>query len=83
MTRYFFNVWDDDRLIADEDGIEIPDDPNLEQWLRVAAAEVLAEEEWQADRIANRRFEVIDENGLLVLVASFLDLQNSQQPNDY
>ncbi len=75
MPRYFFHVRDDGKLVEDLEGVELPDIPELKDWLLTAAREVLSEEEWLPERTEGRSFEVVDENGETVLIVLFADLQ--------
>ena len=77
MVRYFFHIRDGERLIEDEEGVDVPEMPDTAAQLTKAAMEVISEEEWSAERTADRSFEVTDAVGRVILVIPFGTLRES------
>ena len=63
MPLYYFNVRTDACLVADEDGIELPDISSVLNEALVSAHDFLADVEWSGSLL----FEVADEHGRIVL----------------
>ena len=77
--HYYFHIRDDRLLVEDRVGIEIPVQTGLEDDLRRAARTVLAEAEWESELRADRRIEVIDETGALILTVPFREAATGDQ----
>ena len=59
-----------DELILDHEGLELPDPEVLDE-SRGVVREVLSEDEYRAELVAGRQFEIVDELGRLVLTIPF------------
>jgi hypothetical protein len=71
MPIYFFHVRDRGELIADQEGLELPDLHGAIEECRRLVREVLDEEQWRGERTASRTFEIVDELGRVVLTIPF------------
>jgi hypothetical protein len=71
MPRYYFHVCGGDKVIEDLEGIDLPNIAAVQEEALQAAREIVAELVIQGDRINERRFLVVDENGDTVLIMPF------------
>lgn len=75
MSKFYFNVRDEQDLITDDHGVELPEESALPDWLRQTAREVLDECEWTTELSNGRSFEIVNETGELVLTVPFHEVE--------
>jgi hypothetical protein len=73
MPRYFFHIRDRGRMIADEEGIDLPDMETEKDECQKAIRSVLEDDEWRKDLSPNAELHVVDELGRTVLIVPFSD----------
>jgi len=72
MPRYFFHVRDGDELILlDREGLELPNHEFVPSACQSLVREVLDEDQSRAELLDDRQFEIVDEQGRLVLNIPF------------
>jgi hypothetical protein len=72
MPRYFLHARNGGELIPDTEGADLPDlDSAADQCQRIVR-EVLNEDAFRGELVANGEFEITDEQGRLVLIIPFL-----------
>ena len=71
MPRYFFHVRDGDELILDPEGLELPNHESVPSACHGLVREVLDEDQYRAELLDDRQFEIVDEQGRLVLNIPF------------
>jgi hypothetical protein len=72
MAKYFFHVRNGGELIPDPEGVELPNlDSAADEWRRVVR-EVLNEDAFRSELLADRQIEIMDDQGSLVLLIPFL-----------
>ena len=72
MPRYFFHVRDGDELILlDPEGLELPNHESVPSACESLVREVLDEDQYRAELLPGRQFEVVDGQGRLVLIIPF------------
>ena len=71
MPRYFFHVRDGDELILDPEGLELPNHGSVPSACQSLVREVLDEDQYRAELLDGRQFEIVDEQGRLVLIIPF------------
>jgi hypothetical protein len=77
MPNYFFHVRDDHGvLIEDRVGLNLPDLGFALDECRKTIQTVLREEEWQDILDADRRFEIVDRRGRVVLTVPFSEFES-------
>ena len=71
MPRYYFHIVDDDGRTVDDEGMELPGLMAVAQEAEASARDLLAEDLKAHRPVYNRRIEVTDENGTIMLVQLF------------
>lgn len=71
MPRYYFDILENDIVIRDDDGIELPDLEKVRQEAIKSAREVMADEVRFSGKIENRTMQVRDASGAEVLNLPF------------
>jgi hypothetical protein len=71
VARYYFHIRDNDTLIRDPDGLELPDLASVQTECRRVIAAVLSEEQMDELPSADRDFRIEDEIGRVVLTVPF------------
>ena len=71
MPNYYFHVRDHGELIEDRVGLKLPDLGFVLGECRNMIQGVLREEEFEDVLDANRKFEIVDERGRVVLTVPF------------
>lgn len=71
MQRYFFNIKRGDEVIADEEGIHLPNLDAVREEARASAEEILSQEILEGDLPKDQSFVVRDESGQIVLTLNF------------
>ena len=72
MPRYFFHVRDGDELILlDREGLELPNHEFVPSACQSMVRELLNEDQYRAELLPGRQFEIVDEQGHLVLIIPF------------
>jgi hypothetical protein len=74
MPRYFFNIRDDQGIVRDEEGMDLPDLQSAREEAQDSARELLAETVRSRQPIDHKRIEVVDEGGTVVENIKFRDL---------
>jgi hypothetical protein len=74
MPRYFFNIRDDQDMVRDEEGMDLPDLQSAREEAQDCARELLAETVRSHQPIDHKRIEVVDEGGTVVENIKFRDL---------
>lgn len=74
MPRYFFHVRDEDRLIEDQDGSELPDLEAARTEAAAAAREILAEQIRTGKEMSGRSFEITDDTGKVLATVTLRDV---------
>jgi hypothetical protein len=78
MPNYFFHVRDHGLLIEDRVGLNLPDLGFVLGECRNMIQGVLHEEEWQDILDADRKFEIVDRRGRVVLTVPFNELDSDR-----
>lgn len=65
-VRYYFHIRDRDRMIADEEGVELPSLATAIQEATLAARALLADAAADGDDISHQVIEVTDTEGIVV-----------------
>ena len=68
MPRYFFHIVDDDGRADDDEGMNLPSLMAVAQEAEASARDILARDPAGDHPVDNRRIEVADETGTVVLV---------------
>ncbi len=74
MPHYFFNILDDNGFVPDTEGTEFPDDDAARREGELSAREILANDVLWGREIDNRRLEVRDRRGQLIICVVLKDL---------
>ena len=72
MPRFSFHVRNGGELIPDNEGVDLPNVDSAADQCRRIVQEVLNEDAFRGELVANRQFEITDEQGGLVLIIPFL-----------
>jgi len=72
MPRFFFHVRDGGELIPDPDGVDLPNLGSAADECRRIVREVMNEEPFRSELVADRKFEITDEQGRLALLIPFV-----------
>jgi hypothetical protein len=70
MAAYYFHVRDNETLIRDPGGIDLPDVKGIRSEIRKLVLSVLQEED-ATEVSADREFQIEDDSGRIVLVVPF------------
>lgn len=71
MSRFFFHIRDDESFEIDLDGLDYPNVEKAVHDAQIAAREMIAEKVIRGERIDHQRFEIADENGMVVAIVPF------------
>lgn len=71
MSRFFFHIRDDEAFEIDLDGLEYPTLGHAVLDAQVAAREMVAEKVLRGERIDHQRFEIANDQGVVVAIVPF------------
>jgi hypothetical protein len=72
VPKYFFHVYDGDQpVVQDSEGIELPNESEIERASSRMLKEVLGEPEFVETRGAGKSFHVVDESGRIIAIIPF------------
>jgi hypothetical protein len=74
MPRYFFHIRSGDDLIRDLEGVELESPVQAQEEAEAAAREILSMKVLKGEVVNGDRFEVLDNEGAMVLSVEFRDL---------
>ena len=83
MPRYFFHIRDDDNLIRDEEGTELPDLSAARKEAALSAQEVLLEAGGSAEPWDHCEIEIWDEARLIEVVQLGLMVTERTKPTEH
>jgi hypothetical protein len=73
MTRYYFHIRDHDRLILDEEGVEIADDDGAQREAEASADDLVQDAITSGDDIGHQVIEVATEDGRVIATIALRD----------
>jgi hypothetical protein len=79
MRIYFFHVRDGDELILlDPEGLELANHESVPSVWQSSVRELLDEDQYRDELLDGRQFEIVDEQGRIVLIIPFRALSRSE-----
>ena len=83
MPRYFFHIRDDDRLIRDDEGAELPDLAAARKEAALSAQEILLEADSSAEPWDHCEIEIWEGSQLVEVVQLGLILTERDKPTEH
>lgn len=76
MPRYYFHIRDHDRLIPDEEGLDLPDDGEAKLEAEASAGDLIRDALLSGEDVHHQTLEIVNAKGRVIATVALSDRSN-------